>query len=405
MKKMFAASLAVALGIGGVVGLGAASASAHVPSISASCSGVVLTATDYDGNKQNDWTATVGGVTTSGHFGSSLSKTIAVAQGGATTSWSATIQAFDGSYKDSEHGSVGPCGTVLKDASAAIVVTAPTCSADGSAAWGATVNVVTPLPTLSEAVGNDTSPTITAVDLHQFANGSTTETLPYTILGKIATQSTNSDAPCYQAPPPPGGVACTVTGPAYAESGDLFAVKTAGGYQFTSAGNAKPVDLGFPASGNLQGFTSLTYADKNVVGNGIFFRFVLDLSADGGSAYNSFSVAGSNTVDQSSVANVGSKPTLLGKTVAQVAALYPHNQIKAIFWETGSSYPAGDGAILTGYSGACGNASFVTGVTPPTPPTSANGGDIPLNPLYPASALLIAGGLVFAFRKRLAAKF
>lgn len=212
-------------------------------------------------------------------------------------------------------------------------------------------------------------------------------------------------------PAPPAGLKCTVTGPAYAESGDLFAVKTAAGYQFTNDGTHKPVDLGFPASGNLQGFTSLTYADKNVVGNGIFFRFVLDLSADGGSAYNSFSVSGSNTVDQSSVAGVGSKAALLGKTVAQVAAAYPHNKIVAIFWETGSSYPAGDGALLTGYSGACGAVSFVDNVNPPAPPVTPQApsgihtGDVPVSPLYPASALLLGAGLVFAFRKRLAAKF
>jgi LPXTG-motif cell wall-anchored protein len=73
---------------------------------------VHLTGKSYDSSKANTWTATVGGTTTSGTFGESLDKTIPVPQGGATTSWSATVQAFDGSYKSSGSGTVGPCGTV-----------------------------------------------------------------------------------------------------------------------------------------------------------------------------------------------------------------------------------------------------------------------------------------------------
>lgn len=86
-------------------------ASAHTPSIGATCNGVTLKATAYDGSKANKWTATVGGQTTSGTFGESLDKTIPVPQGGATTSWSASIEAFDGSYHQDKSGSVGPCGT------------------------------------------------------------------------------------------------------------------------------------------------------------------------------------------------------------------------------------------------------------------------------------------------------
>lgn len=207
-------------------------------------------------------------------------------------------------------------------------------------------------------------------------------------------------------PVPPASQVCTVTGSAYAESGDNFAVKTATGYQLTAAGG-KATDLIFPASGNIQGFTSLTYTDKNVVGNGIFFRFIFDLSADGGSAYNSFSVSGSNTINQSSVAGVGSKAALLGKTLAQVATAYPHNKFVGVAFETGSAYAAGDGALLTGYSGACGAMSFVDGVTPPTQPKAPTGiqtGDTPLNPLVPAGILLLLAGGAFAARRKFATK-
>lgn len=162
------------------------------------------------------------------------------------------------------------------------------------------------------------------------------------------------------------GIGCQVTGPAYAEAGDHFAELTADGYQLTSQGDATPVDLLYPLHWNLQGVGSVTYTDTNVVGNGIFFRLIVDLSADGGSAYNSFSIV-SNTVDQSSVANVGSKAVFLGKTIAQVAALYPHNVIVAGGWETGSAYAAGDGALLTGFAGDCGSGSYVA---PPLPETT-----------------------------------
>jgi LPXTG-motif cell wall-anchored protein len=111
--KRRACSLALGTALmGAMVIAGAGSASAHTPSVSASCSGVQLTATSYDSSKENHWSATIGGVTTSGTFGASLNKTIPVPQGGATTSWSATIEASDGSYNSTKSGSVGPCGSV-----------------------------------------------------------------------------------------------------------------------------------------------------------------------------------------------------------------------------------------------------------------------------------------------------
>jgi LPXTG-motif cell wall-anchored protein len=85
-------------------------ASAHTPSISATCEGVVLKASAYDGNKTNKWSVTIDGETKNGTFGASLNKTFDVPQGGKTTQWSATIQAHDGSFKESKSGSVGPCG-------------------------------------------------------------------------------------------------------------------------------------------------------------------------------------------------------------------------------------------------------------------------------------------------------
>lgn len=410
MKKPVGALIALTLGVGAALGLGVSSASAHVPSISASCAGVVVSGTQYDAAKVNHWTVTVGGVPTSGTFGASFTQTIPVPQDGATTYWTAIVEDQDNTpkYTEALSGNVGPCGTApLPDP--VWPIASHTCDtftlgaltdyekyplkSNGVDRW--TAGVANPL------VGT------VSVTAHTLASDTTHKQGSHTY--------TFTASECPTAPPTPTSQACTVTGAASFEAPDHFAVKGASGWQFTnqplvagapagSTPDGHPVDLIFPSSGNLQGFTSLTYTDKNVIGNGIFFRFILDLSADGGSAYNSFSVT-SNTVNQASVANVGSKATLLGKTVAQVAALYPHNQIKAIAFETGSTYLSGDGALLTGVSGACLNASFVNVPNQPTPPSGIGTGDVPVSPLLPAGVLLLAASVVFAFRKPLARKF
>jgi hypothetical protein len=110
MKKIIAA-LAVpvmALGIGAV---SASPASAHTPDISASCSGVHVGATAYDGALANHWSVTINGATQSGTFGASFDQTFPVPQSGATTQWSAFVEAADGSYHGDGSGTVGPCGT------------------------------------------------------------------------------------------------------------------------------------------------------------------------------------------------------------------------------------------------------------------------------------------------------
>lgn len=106
MRKLI--PVLVALGLFSIVL--ASPTSAHTPSISATCDGVVLKASAYDGNKINKWSVIIDGETQNGTFGASLNKTFDVPQGGKTTQWSATIQAHDGSFKESKSGSVGPCG-------------------------------------------------------------------------------------------------------------------------------------------------------------------------------------------------------------------------------------------------------------------------------------------------------
>jgi len=114
MKRTLIA-VAMLIGILAPATVLASPAPAHTPDISASCQGVVLKADSYEGNKSNKWTVTVDGKTDSGTFGSSLNKVIPVPQNGKTTSWSATIQAEDGGFKQSKSGSVGPCGEPADD--------------------------------------------------------------------------------------------------------------------------------------------------------------------------------------------------------------------------------------------------------------------------------------------------
>lgn len=110
MKKIILLTLTALLTLGMLL-IAPSAASAHTPSITATCDGIVLSATSYDGDKDNKWYVKVGDAVSEGKFGESYSRTFPVAQQGKSTSWSATIQAHDGSFKESKSGTVGPCGT------------------------------------------------------------------------------------------------------------------------------------------------------------------------------------------------------------------------------------------------------------------------------------------------------
>lgn len=171
---------------------------------------------------------------------------------------------------------------------------------------------------------------------------------------------------CIPAPVPP---AACVLGAPYHETDDNLGTTGDDGISIFSAGDGKATDGGgYQVTGNAQGITSFDWTQTGSVGNGIFGRFIFDLSADGGSAYNSFSGLGTH-VDQTTVAGYGSKAVFTGKTLADVGTTWPHNKLVAIIWQTGSSYAKGDGAVLTGFSGACSNKSFVVTPTPTSTPT------------------------------------
>ncbi|WP_182525222.1 hypothetical protein [Nocardioides dongkuii] len=107
----FLRALMVVLATCAFITLPATSAQAHTPQFSADCTGIKLSATAYDANKANTWSVTINGATQSGTFGASFSKSFAVPQAGATTTWSAEIVGWDGKYKGTKSGKIGPCGT------------------------------------------------------------------------------------------------------------------------------------------------------------------------------------------------------------------------------------------------------------------------------------------------------
>lgn len=110
MKMKTIAAAAVGIGVLGALFI-ATPASAHTPKITASCTGVVLDANSYEGNKANKWEVTIGDNTQTGTFGANLNQTFPVPQDGKTTTWSAKIEAYNGSYSTGlKTGTVGPCG-------------------------------------------------------------------------------------------------------------------------------------------------------------------------------------------------------------------------------------------------------------------------------------------------------
>lgn len=365
-RKLIATAIAVAMGLGGAVAL-ASPASAHVPNITASCDGVHLSATAYDGSKANTWEVNIGGVEQSGTFGSTYDHVFPVPQAGATTHWSATIQAYNGTYKDAESGDVGPCGTAPtpKDATAAITVTPATCDADGSAAWTGVNNATTSV--LDQTVG-DHNGTATATQDHAFSDGSATLTVPYTIPAQ------KHDLSCF----PP--VVCTATGSPYSE--DTAPTVTADGDLYSGGGGA--VDKYWPVTGNMQGITSQSITFADVHGYQPSLTLVVNPNgavsvADGGSGAvlhyanivaewyqngGTFDTAGTFTVTQSTlfwtnkIANPHPGSQSDPQPLTFFENLFPANSLISLGGHLGSANPESTHSLVTALSG-CVNANTV----------------------------------------------
>lgn len=113
MKNLIAKGAAIVF-VASALAIGAASeAQAHTPTSTASCSGITLNANYYESGQTNQWSMTVNGVTRSGTFSTSFSKTIPVPQEHTTSTYTVSINVVQSNQYDYfKSGSVGPCGTL-----------------------------------------------------------------------------------------------------------------------------------------------------------------------------------------------------------------------------------------------------------------------------------------------------
>jgi hypothetical protein len=423
----------VALG-GGLALVGVQSASAHNPGITATCGdGLHLTANSYDASKANTWTYAVGTTTDSGTFGSDLDKTVALPQNGATTHVTATIQAFDGSYKQTFDQNVGPCGTPpppppsnSPTATDTVSVTDATCDAPGTASYTATHATID--AALNESVGAHTA-SFTSDDGYTFSTGSASDSKDYTIPGALGHQSTNPNAPCYTIP---GSVTCVASSAAPdTEAGDLPPVLTNDGLVFdgpTAVGQARDLYYRVTA-GNAQSLSDITVS-YGAGSTGFPAQVVVEVSASAfpGSGFGTLSTnldasQAVGTVNVSTSANwYSSKITSGAGSLAWISTghsesyadlvgqLGTNHLLSAPSLHLQSAADATSHSLVTALSSNCGTHSYVTKVTPPNPPKTPtnpvaphgiNTGDVsPLVPWYPVAALLFLGLGFIALRAR-----
>lgn len=130
IKKIVAACTAATVGVLTSVVLIASPAAAHTPEVTASCAkGVVVKGTSYDASKANRWGITINGTEETGTFGASVNKSKALPGDGATSTWSAFVEAEDGSYRKADSGTL-TCG-VPTITVPIVEAYPPTCTEDG----------------------------------------------------------------------------------------------------------------------------------------------------------------------------------------------------------------------------------------------------------------------------------
>lgn len=124
--------------------LGIATASAHTPSYSATCSGVTASGTAY-GQAGATLTVTVGPNQGTKKIGDSGSLTVPVPQDYQTYTWTVDIDAPGHQYDLHQTGTVGPCGEKPKsDQPSDQVVTTPETKSDCDSEYSRTKTTTTP---------------------------------------------------------------------------------------------------------------------------------------------------------------------------------------------------------------------------------------------------------------------
>lgn len=382
MNKFIAGAIALVLGVGGAAGLGVSAASAHNFTDNVTCQAATVALANYDGGATVKVTLDGVVVHDTAPFGGAFQYNQALTFDANHQSHTMIVEVLsnDPGYSFT-HTKTSPanCYTEPKTIPILPAVFHPaTCDAASTfdvPAQDPDVKYTVDSPSVGngQALAAGVSVTITA---HVKAstlveNGGPNAPNSYTVT--FTGQAKIYNASCV----PPQ--TCTVGG-LYHESDDNAAVLSPEGLRIFSAGDGKATDGGgyFLTSGNAQGITTFDYTKTGEVGNGIFFRLIFDLSADGGPSYASFSGLGTH-VDQTTLAGYGSKAAFAGKTLADVANTWPKNKLVAFIWQTGSSYAAGDGAVLTGFSGYCGEGNLIPTVPSDTHRTTDTTDDIVCN--------------------------
>lgn len=376
--KVIAASIAVVLGLGGAVTLGVGGASAHDHTDAITCQFASVDLANYDGAATVKVTLDGVVVKDTAPFGGQYHYNQPLTFDASHTSHTLITEVIsqDQGYSFT-HTDVTPANCYVPPTNVPIlpaVFHPATCAAassydvpvqDARVKYALDSNNVRPVAGNNQPLADGVSVTIAAhVTAEAVQGGAAPNDYTVTFTG----QKQIHNASCVPAQ------VCTIAGTAYHEGDDHSFVLTPEGYDLRSKHDGHATGLLFPAHGNLQGITAINYTTTNVVGNGVFFRIIVDLSADGGSSYNSLSVVG-NSITQASIADVGSKNVFLGKTIAQIADLYPDAVYTSLGWATGSAYAAGDGATITAFSGDCGSGSFIPTVPETTHRTTTVTGE------------------------------
>lgn len=390
-----------------LVALVAGPASAHVPTITADCSGLVLHGTAYDANKTNGYSYKIGdAATVTQTFGGSFGPiTIPLPQGGATTHVVAEIHDADNTvaYSESFDKNIGPCGTVPGSVASTVTgaVTCDVTTQTYTIVWTGAVTgsfggynaervkytSVNPAVTIADGVAPGTGYTYTTT-----AAGSATSasaafhvhvTKPSAGVDPLDTDATGTvvlGGDCT-----PAAQVCTVTGTPYTEDG--FPAFTADGQDY-EGGAGHALNWLVPTSGNLQGFTTASVTIASATGYQVAYRFVL--FANGTTGYTSVSAepylngwsAGQTGVFTITPATlVWNSHILSGPgsqaspvSITAMAALIPNNELISQGIHYGSTEPAGASTVVSHVSGCI---TFDKPVAPdPIPSITTDNGEV-----------------------------
>lgn len=201
-SKILAALSALAIALG-MVAFTTMSASAHTPTINATCTTLSVSLTNYNNhaNKANTVTVTIDGsvVDSDSDFGASFVKSYTFSDKTVAHTWKVDYTAWDDAnghngWTGSKSGTTTPCAA--KDATAAISFTPPTCDTPQGLVLGATTNATWGAITYSGAGNLNFSVTATAVGNHLFKDTSDKTGKTKTFTGTLLAATGNC------APPP-----------------------------------------------------------------------------------------------------------------------------------------------------------------------------------------------------------